>query len=182
MYCEILIKDYFNAKKVKLMIKYILFIYIIIFISACSIDNRTVKNPITNEEKTPGIFSKNSKGISLSDIINSNKEDSISQSVNGFVASHIKCIIYCTINFYRRTWGFIITDWYTNKNIKDTRIKITAFISTSELRSDGINVKVHVQKFKDNFWSETFVDKELANQIEDNILSEARTLRVNSTK
>ena len=184
MYCEILIKDYFNAKKVKLMIKYILFIYIIIFISACSIDNRTVKNPITNEEKTPGIFSKDSKkGISLSDIINSNKEDSISQSVNGFLwRATLNVLSIAPLISTDALGGTIITDWYTNKNIKDTRIKITAFISTSELRSDGINVKVHVQKFKDNFWSETFVDKELANQIEDNILSEARTLRVNSTK
>ena len=52
--------------------------------------------------------------------------------------------------------GTIITDWYTNKNIKDKkRIKITAYISTSELRSDGIEVKVHVQNFKNDFWSDT---------------------------
>ena len=78
--------------------------------------------------------------------------------------------------------GTIISDWYTNKNIKDKRIKITAYISTSELRSDGIEVKVHVQNFNDNFWSETFLDNKLANQIEVNILNEARNLRVNSLK
>ena len=166
------------------MIKYIFFIYILIFISACSIDNRTVKNPVTGEEKTPGIFSKDSKkGITLSDILSPNKEDSVGNSVNGFLwRATLNVLSIAPLISTDALGGTIITDWYTNENIKDTRIKISAFISTSELRSDGINVKVHVQKFNNNFWSETFLDKELANQIEDNILSEARTLRVNSMK
>ena len=61
--------------------------------------------------------------------------------------------------------GTIITDWYTNKNIKDKRIKITAYIKTSELRSDGIKIKVHVQKLKNNFWSETFLDNNLLQKL-----------------
>ena len=78
--------------------------------------------------------------------------------------------------------GIIITDWYTNKNIKDKRIKITAHIRTSELRSDGIKVKVHVQKLIDNIWSDTVTDSTLASKIENNILNEARNLRVNANK
>ena len=78
--------------------------------------------------------------------------------------------------------GTIITDWYVNKNIKNQRLKITAYIKTSELRSEGINVKVHIQNFKNNLWSETFTNKDLAVQIENNILNEARNLRINSNK
>ena len=78
--------------------------------------------------------------------------------------------------------GIIITDWYTNKNIKDKRIKITAHIRTTELRSDGIKVKVHVQKLIDNIWSDTVTDNNLASKIENNILNEARNLRVNANK
>ena len=78
--------------------------------------------------------------------------------------------------------GTIITDWYTKKNIKDKRIKITAYIKTSELRSYGIEVKVHVQNFKNNFWTDTYLDKNLARKIEENILNEARNLRIKSTK
>ena len=98
------------------------------------------------------------------------------------MASNFKYIVYCPIISTDALGGTIITDWYTNKNVKDKRIKITAYISTSELRSDGIDVKVHVQNFKNNFWSETFLDNELANQIEVNILNEARNIRVNSMK
>ena len=78
--------------------------------------------------------------------------------------------------------GTIITDWYINKNIKNQRIKITAFIKTSELRSNGLDVKVHLQKKINGDWSDTFTNKELENKIENQILNEARILRINSLK
>ena len=78
--------------------------------------------------------------------------------------------------------GIIITDWYINKNNKNERIKITAFIKTSELRSNGIGIKVHIQNFKNGSWSETYASKDLETKIENNILNEARNLRNNSIK
>ena len=166
------------------MIKYILCMYILIFISACSSNNRVVKNPITGEKKNPGIFSKDSeKGISLSDILNPNEDESTGTSVNGFLwRATLNILSIAPLISTDALGGTIITDWYTNKDIKDKRIKITAYISTSELRSDGIKIRVHVQNFKNNFWSETSLDNDLANQIEINILNEARNLRVNSMK
>ena len=151
--------------------------------SACS-NNNVVKNPITGEKKNPGIFSKDAeKGISLSDILNRNENENVGTSVNGFLwRATLNILSIAPLISTDALGGTIITDWYTNKNIKDKRIKITAYISTSELRSDGLEVKVHVQNFKNNFWSETFRDNELANQIEINILNEARNLRVNSMK
>ena len=77
--------------------------------------------------------------------------------------------------------GTIISDWYINKNIKNKRIKIMAYIKTSELRSDGISVKVHVQNLKNGFWTETYTDEKLASQIENNILNKARNYRINSS-
>ena len=134
-----------------------------IFISACSSDNRVVKNPITGREKNPGIFSKDSeKGITLSDILNPNENEGTRVNVNGFLwRATLNILSIAPLISTDALGGTIITDWYTNKNIKDKRIKITAYISTSELRSDGIEVKVHVQNFKNNFWSETFLDKNL---------------------
>ena len=55
-----------------------------------------------------------------------------------------------------------------------------AYIKTSELRSDGIKVKVHVQKLEDGVWKNTYTDDKLASQIESNILNEARKYRTNS--
>ena len=166
------------------MFKYIFFICILSFINACSNDNSTVKNPITGEEKTPGIFSKDSKkGISLSELLSPKDKDGANINVNGFLwRASLNILSIAPLVSTDALGGTIITDWYTNKNIKDKRIKITALISTSELKSEGINVTVHVQKFKNGFWSDTYLDKELANQIENNILNEARNLRISSMK
>ena len=166
------------------MVKYFIYIYILIFISACSSNNRVVKNPITGETKNPGILSKDSeKGIVLSDILNPRDNEDKGTSVNGFLwRATLNILSIAPLISTDALGGTIITDWYTNKNIKDKRIKITAYISTSELRSDGIKIRVHVQNFKNNFWSETSLDNDLANQIEVNILNEARNLRVNSMK
>ena len=137
--------------------------YILVFISACSSNNSVVKNPITGEKKNPGIFSKDSeKGVTLSDILNPSDNETSSVNVNGFLwRATLNILSIAPLISTDALGGTIITDWYANKNIKDKRIKITAYISTSELRSDGLEVKVHVQNFKENFWSETFLDNKL---------------------
>ena len=165
------------------MFKYIFCIYILIFLNACSNNNTTIKNPITGEEKKPGIFSKDSeKGISLTDLLNPKDTDG-ANNVNGFLwRASLNILSIAPLASTDALGGTIITDWYTYKKIKNKRIKITAFISTSELKSEGINVKVHVQKLKNGFWSDTYLDEALANQIENNILNEARNLRINSMK
>ena len=56
-------------------------------------------------------------------------------------------------------------------------MKIMAYVKTSELRSDGIGVKVHVQNLVDGLWAETYIDGKLATPIENNILNEARNYR-----
>ena len=151
------------------MIKKILLIYIVIFLAACSSNNDTVKNTTKPE---PGLFSKDaSVGINITDLLGPKSDET---SIN--VLSIAPLISTDALG------GIIITDWYTNKNIKDKRIKITAHIRTSELRSDGIKVKVHIQKLIDNIWSDTVTDNNLASKIENNILNEARNLRVNANK
>ncbi len=172
------------SEKVYFMFKYIFCICMLIFLNACSGNNSSVKNPITGEERTPGIFSKDSKkGVSLSDILNPIDTDGVSINVNGFLwRASLNILSIAPLISTDALGGTIITDWYINKNIKNKRIKITAFISTSELRSEGIKVKVHVQKLKDGFWSDTYLDNNLATQIENNILNEARNLRINSMK
>jgi|TARA_B100000524_G_C23488363_1_gene312442 uncharacterized lipoprotein len=165
------------------MIKKILFVYVLIFLSSCSSDNKVVESPLTKEKATPGLFSKDaSKGVSLSDLINP-KSNPSSINVNGYLwRASLNILSIAPLISTDALGGTIITDWYINQNIKDKRIKISAYISTSELRSDGIDVKVHVQKLKNNIWSQTFTDKKLAIQIENSILNEARNLRINSNK
>ena len=166
------------------MIKYIICLFIMILISSCSGNNNNLTNPITGKKNNPGIFSKDAeKGVSLSDILNPNDTNSSNLSINGFLwRASLNVLSIAPLISTDALGGTIITDWYVNKNIKNKRIKITTFITSSELRSEGITVKVHVQKLKNNFWSDTYLDNDLATQIEDNILNEARNLRINSMK
>jgi hypothetical protein len=162
------------------MIKKFLLIYIAVFLTACSTNNDTVKNTTKPE---PGLFSKDaSVGINITDLLGP-RSDENSINVNGYLwRASLDVLSIAPLISTDALGGIIITDWYTNKNIKDKRIKITAHIRTSELRSDGIKVKVHVQKLIDNIWSDTVTDNNLASRIEDNILNEARNLRVNANK
>ena len=144
--------------------------------------NNIVPHPITGKKSNPGIFSKDAeKGISLSDILSPKGEGSDNININGYLwRASLNILSIAPLISTDALGGTIITDWYTYKNIKNKRIKIMAYIKTSELRSDGISVKVHVQKFKNGFWSETYADDNLASKIEDNILNEARNYRISS--
>lgn len=155
----------------------------LLIISACSGDNSVVSNPITGEKPTPGLFSKDSsKGISLGDFLNPQaKNDSV--NVNAFLwRASLNVLSIAPLISTDALGGTIITDWYINKNNKNERLKITAFIKTSELKSNGIAIKVHIQNFRDGSWSETYTSKDLETKIENNILYEAKNLRNNLIK
>ena len=164
------------------MIKNIILIILISIISSCS-SNEIISNPITEKKSKPGLFSKDAeKGISISDILNRESKEGISVSVNGYLwRASLDVLSIAPLISTDALGGTIITDWYVNKNIKNKRIKIMAYIKTSELRSDGVSVKVHVQKLESGDWTDTYTDKKLASQIENNILNEARNYRINSS-
>ena len=165
------------------MFKKIISITILLIVTSCSSNNQTATNPITGKKANPGIFSKDTeKGISLSDILSPTGEGNDNININGYLwRASLNILSIAPLISTDALGGTIITDWYTYKNIKNKRIKIMAYIKTSELRSDGISVKVHVQKLNNGFWSETYTDDILASQVEDNILNEARNYRISSS-
>ena len=163
------------------MLKNFIFLFSLVLLVSCSNNTSETRNPVTGEVKKPGIFSKDAeKGISLSDLLNPQSSES-NVNVNGFLwRASLDVLSIAPLISTDALGGTIITDWYTNKNIKNKRIKIMAYIKTSELRSDGISVIVHVQKLKNNIWNETYTDDKLASQIENSILNEARNYRTNA--
>jgi len=163
--------------------KNLLLLIIIFILSSCS-SNETITNPITGEKPTPGLFSKDSKkGISLTDLLNPENRGGITANVNGFLwRASLNVLSVAPLISTDAMGGTIITDWYINKNINNQRIKISAFIKTSELRSDGISIKVYLQTLKNGMWADITTNKNLEYQIENQILNEARNLRINSLK
>ena len=166
------------------MYKKFLIVPLIILFSSCSSNNSVVRNPITGEKSNPGLFSKDAeKGVNLTELFLEKDNSGGIINVNAFLwRASLNILSIAPLISTDALGGTIISDWYINKNIKNQRLKITAFILTRELRSDGIKVKVHIQNFKNNVWSETITDSDLANKIEENILNEARNLRIKSSK
>jgi len=164
------------------MKKNILIIPIIMFLSNCSTGDLFNQDPVEEKKSSPGLFSKDSsKGINLNELLSGKNNQSSNINVNAYLwRASLNVLSIAPLISTDALGGVIISDWYINKEIKNQRLKITAFIIGSELRSDGIKVKVHIQNFKNNNWSETYSDINLANKIEENILNEARNLRVNS--
>jgi hypothetical protein len=165
------------------MFKSIIIIMLVSIISSCS-NNKIVTNPVTGEKPNPGLFSKDaSKGISLDTVLNPQNNDGISANVNGYLwRASLDVLSIAPLVSTDALGGIIITDWYINKDIVNQRVKITAFIKTSELRSDGIEIKVHLQEKKNDSWFDTVRNINLERQIENQILNEARNLRINSLK
>ena len=167
------------------MIKKLFLISFVIVIGSCS-NNSVVTKPVSGEKPKRGLFSKDaSKGISLDSILNPQSSGSYESGakVNAYLwRASLNILSFTPLISTDALGGTIISDWYVNKKNKNQRMKITAFIKTSDLRSNGIAVKVHIQNFKDGSWSETYTNKDLETKIENNILSEARNLRINSKK
>ena len=74
--------------------------------------------------------------------------------------------------------GLIITDWYINENTPNERFKMTVYILDRRLRADAIRVSVFRQRQSRGRWRDVPASKTTARQIENQILTRARQLRI----
>jgi len=164
------------------MIKNILLLTILLMISSCSNYKSVFSSKVNGETQKPIlVLEDTSKDVLLSKIINPQNLDNV--NVNGYLwRATLNILSFVPLISTDALSGTIITDWYANKNIQNQRLKITAYINTNELKSESINIKVEIQSFKNNIWSQPLTSNNLATQIEDSILNEARNLKLNLDK
>ncbi len=164
------------------MIKNILLITILLMISSCSNYKSVFSNKVNGETQKPILMLEDtSKDVLLSKIINPQNLDNV--NVNGYLwRATLNILSVAPLISTDALSGTIITDWYANKNIQNQRLKITVYINSNELKSESIKIKVEIQSFKNNIWSQPLTNKSLATQIEDSILNEARNLKLNLDK
>jgi len=164
------------------MIKNILLITILLMISNCSNYKSVFSNKVNGETQKPVLMLEDtSKDVLLSKIINPQNLDNV--NVNGYLwRATLNILSVAPLISTDALSGTIITDWYANKNIQNQRLKITVYINSNELKSESIKIKVEIQSFKNNIWSQPLTSKSLAVQIEDSILNEARNLKLNMGK
>ena len=164
------------------MIKNILLLTILLMISSCSNYKSVFSSKVNGETQKPIlVLEDTSKDVLLSKIINHQNLDNV--NVNGYLwRATLNILSFVPLISTDALSGTIITDWYANKNIQNQRLKITVYINTNELKSESIKIKVEIQSFKNNIWSQALTSKSLATQIEDSILNEARNLKLNLDK
>ena len=164
------------------MIKNILLITILLMISSCSNYKSVFSNKVNGETQKPVLMLEDtSKDVLLSKIINPQNLDNV--NVNGYLwRATLNILSVAPLISTDALSGTIITDWYANKNIQNQRLKITVYINSNELKSESIKIKVEIQSFKNNIWSQPLTSNSLATQIEDSILNEARNLKLNLDK
>ena len=164
------------------MIKNILLITILLLISSCSNYKSVFSNKVNGETQKPVlVLEDTSKDVLLSKIINPQNLDNV--NVNGYLwRATLNILSVAPLISTDALSGTIITDWYANKNIQNQRLKITVYINSNELKSESIKIKVEIQSFKNNIWSQPLTNKSLAAQIKDSILNEARNLKLNLDK
>ncbi len=76
--------------------------------------------------------------------------------------------------------GLIITDWYSNPEAPNERLKTTVYILDSALRADALRVSVFRQeRTEGGDWTDAAVNPATGREIENAILTRARQLRLN---
>ena len=141
-----------------------------LYLSSCASNNSEIPKPKTE----PGLFSKDaSKGIRLDKFLNRDEDDE-KFYVNSFLwRASLDIASFAPFESTDAFGGIIVTEWYKKD---DNKIKLSVFIKSRELRSEGVEVKAYVKNKND----EIFEDKKLSIKIENLILTKARELRINN--
>ena len=77
--------------------------------------------------------------------------------------------------------GVISTDWYSNPNNPNERVKVTATILDRDLRADALRVTAARQTMTNGQWVEAPVTAATVQRLEEIILTRARDLRRQSS-
>jgi len=76
--------------------------------------------------------------------------------------------------------GVIITDWYSDPQDPNERMRVTVYILDRRLRADGLKISTFRQTHSADGWVDAQVNPDTANKLEDAILTRARELRLAS--
>ena len=142
---------------------------ILILLFSCTSNN----NEVPIEKSEPGLFSKDTKkGLSITDFLNKDELEDKSFYVNSFLwRASLDVLSFAPFQSTDAFGGILVTEWYKKNN---KQIKLIATISSRELRSEGIKLKVFIK----NKNGEVSEDQDLARKIENLILTKARSLRL----
>ncbi len=149
----------------------------------------THRGPVYTDEKRETIFG--SGGLDIVDIFSGKGVGRGGEGggggglgVNSFLwRATLDTIAFMPLSSADPFGGVIITDWYTPPETPSERFKMSVYILGRELRADGVKVAVFRQRIRGNgAWVDSAIGKTTATNLENQILTRARQLRIASAK
>ncbi len=158
----------------------VLFFSLIILLTGCT--SGDVSQP-QEDEGPVSIITGETGGWSLSDFMNQSGSQLTTLPVNAILwRASLDIAALLPISDVDTFGGTIVTDWYSQPDNPNERIKLTIFVVGRELRSDAVKVVVNVQT-RDGLqgnWGNNFRDLELSRLLEGLVLNRAREIRAES--
>jgi hypothetical protein len=139
-------------------------------------------NP-TDNIKGPGLFSGASGNILEGLKGKAGAEDgdgSTNLGVNTYLwRASLETLSFLPIKTADSVGGVIATDWYTDPNQSNVRLRANVLLLGKKLQASGLQVTLFKQtQGKGGAWADTPADAASARALEDTILTKARALRV----
>ena len=121
-----------------------------------------------------------SNGLQLFGGKDKNSSDTTTKNkINAFLwHAALDVIQFMPLSSTDHSGGVINTDWYDDPELKNTMYKVTIVIKSSQLNTNALNVTVFKRKFEEGRWKDQKTNRDLATQLEDQILEKARELKV----
>lgn len=122
-------------------------------------------------------------GMFGSDDDNNLKPKTTAIGVNGYLwQATLDTLDFMSVSNSDPRGGVIVTEWHTDPNSKDERVKVTVRFLTQQLRSDGLKVIVVRQKNENGRWVNQPVAATTELKLQDTILVAARNLKQGISK
>ena len=107
-------------------------------------------------------------------------DDSLNLRINAYVwRASLETLSFLPLRALDPFSGVLLTDWHASPQAPSERFRLTAYVLDKRLHPQALHVTVFRQKRDSNGkWQDADVSPQLARQIENLILSRARTLRL----
>mgnify|MGYP006271029937 CR=1 FL=1 len=149
-------------------------------LAACGSTEAPDANPMPHDTlKGPGMFSGESGNIL--DAFRPDNDDGSAASigVNGYLwRAALDTISFMPLKEVDSAGGVITTDWLTNTKTNTERYRMNVLIKGRKLAAGAVSVNIFTQKREGIEWVDVATPAATQAQIEDTILTRARSLRV----
>ena len=162
---------------------YLSLIIILIMLTNCAQIPLSIERPESGHIRGEEAADPTSKGINLSEWINSEISKSLSSNNDNLInnkeklwkASLAKLSFMPVLEANKEDY-FILTDWFSIEKDINSRIKIDVYIVGDDLTAESLDIRIFIQELKNNNWIKSSSDNDVLIKIENSIIDYAASI------